>query len=224
MLLINKFEKIRENYLRYEKISEDFKNDKVGVSRTYKLTNKIKVVESKALDFSNFKESSFNSPYIMLSNDNKTIQASYPIFTFKVRSIIPSLFGNSIYSVNIFSFVSKNLKAEIIKEDNDYSNLFYVPNYIPASNPLTISFIIPEKKIEKEENIELTPNFKLSGAILNDVNPIIIKTNFFVQFLPLKVIVFSDKLSFVWNKDRLVINKEFIKKGHSLKICFKIID
>jgi len=78
MFLINKFEKIRENYLRYEKISEDFKNDKVGVSRTFKLTNKIKFVENKALDFSNFKESSFNSPYIMLSNDNKTIQASYP--------------------------------------------------------------------------------------------------------------------------------------------------
>ena len=105
----------------------------------------------------------FNSPYIMLSNDSKTIQASYPIFAFKVRSIILSLLGNSIYSVNIFSFASKNLKAEIIKEDNDYSNLFYFQNYIHVSNPLTINFIIPEKKIEKEENIELTPNFKLSG-------------------------------------------------------------
>ena len=110
-------------------------------------------MESKALDFSNFKESSFNSPYIMLSNDNKTIQVSYPTFTYKVRSIIPSLFGNSIYSVNIFSFVSKNLKAEIIKEENDYSNLFYAPNYIPASNPLTISFIIPEKKLKKRKSL-----------------------------------------------------------------------
>lgn len=36
--------------------------------------------------------------------------------------------------------------------------------------------------------------------------------------MPLKVIVFSEKLSFSWKDDKLIINKEFIKQGYSLKI------
>ena len=118
------------------------------ISSSYKLTNKIKVVEKK-LDMSTFKENNFNSPYIMLSLDNKTKQVSYLVFTFGLNSIIPPLFGNSIFSVNIFSFITKNLKAEIMKDDKmdkDYTSLFFVPNSIPASNPIVISFIIPEKK------------------------------------------------------------------------------
>ena len=225
-ILIKKFESIRENYLNYIKIKEEYKNDKKGVSSSYKLSNKIKIVDKK-LDVSTFKGNNFNSPYIMLSPDNKTIQASYPVFTFRLNSIIPSLFGNSIFSVNIFSFVTKNLKAEILKEDildKDYNNLFFVPNFIPASNPIVISFIIPEKKIEKEENIELNPNIKLLSTIPDDINSLIIKTKFFIQFFPLKVVVYSDKLNFFWKNDRLVINKEFIKQGHSLKINFKILD
>ena len=87
----------------------------------------------------------------MLSPDNKTIQTSYPepVFNFKKCSIIPSLYGNSVFSVNIFSFVNKNLKAELIKDDikdDEYKNLFFVQNYIQASSPIVINFIIPEKK------------------------------------------------------------------------------
>ena len=225
-ILIKKFELIRENYLKYKNITEQFKNDKDAISESYQLVNEIKFV-NKTSDFSTFKQNSFNSPYIMLSNDNKTIQGSYRTFKFIINYIIPSLFGNSIYSVNIFSFVNKNLKAEIIKEDNktmNYSNLFFVPNYIPALNPLTINFIIPEKKIEKEEKIEFNPNIKLSGSILNDINPIVINTKFIVQFLPLRVVVFSKELQFSWKNNKLIINKEFIKRGHPLKINFKIID
>ena len=226
-ILIKKFELIRENYLNYKKIKEEFKNDKKCISSSYKLSNNIKTVDKK-IDISSFKENNFNSPYIMLSPDNKTIQTSYPIFNFKLNSIIPSLFGNSIFSVNIFSFVTtKNLKAQIIendKIDKEYSNLFFVPNYIPASNPIVISFIIPEKKIEKEEIIELKPSIKLSGSTPDDINSLIINTKFFIQFLPLRVIVFSDKLSFTWKRDRLIIDKEYLKQGHSLKINFKILN
>ena len=225
-ILIKKFELIRENYNNYKKITEDVKNDKKGISSSYKLTNKIKIVDKK-LDISTFKGNNFNSPYIMLAPDNKTIQTSYPIFHFKTNSIIPSLFGNTIFSVNIFSFITKNLKAEIITDEminKEYASLFFVPNYIQASNSITINFIIPEKKIEKEENIELNPNIKLSGSVADDVNPIIIKTRFLIQFLPLKIIIFSDKFSLSWKKDRLIINKNFIKQGHSLKINFKILN
>ena len=225
-ILIKKFEMIRENFLNYKKITEDFKNDKKGISSSYKLTNKIKTA-NKELDISTFKENNFNSPYIMLSSDNKIIQASYPIFNFKTCSIIPSLFGNTIYSVNIFSFVTKNLKAEIIKDEminKDYLSLFFVPNLIPASNSIIISFIIPDKKIEKEEKVELNPCIKLSGAISGDINPLIIHTKFIMEYLPLKIIVYSDKFSFYWKNNRLIINKEFIKQGHSLKINFKILD
>lgn len=40
--------------------------------------------------------------------------------------------------------------------------------------------------------------------------------------MPLKVNF--DKLHFYWNKVKLVVDKENIKKGHSLKIYFKILD
>ena len=226
-ILIKKFELIRENYLKYDKINKELENDKEGISSYYKLINKLKIVEDKQIDISHFKKNSFNSPYIMLSSDNKTIQVSYSVFNFRKIAIIPSLYANSIFSFNIFSFVNKNLKAEIIKEDilnKDYADLFLIQNYIPASEPIIINFIIPEKKLEEEENVELNPCFKLSDASGGDINPVIIKTNFSIKFLPLRVIIFSDKLNFYWKNERLIIDKKFTKQGHSLKIYLKILD
>ena len=227
-ILIKKFELLGEYYSEYRKIIKNIKNDREGVSKAYELKNNIKIVDEKIINFSNFKKNNFNSPYIMLSPDNKNIQTSTSnrSFHFKKCKIIPSLYGNSAFSVNIFSFVNKNLKAEIIKDsikESEYFELFFVQNYIPASNPIIVSFIIPEKKIEKEENLVLNPCVKLSDPN-NNINPIIINIKFFMKFLPLSVIVFSDKLNFYWLKDRLVINKEFIKQGHSLKINFRILN
>lgn len=85
---------------------------------------------------------------LLILFDNKTKQASYPIFNFNISTIIPSLYNNSIYSINIFSFVNKNLKVEIINENtkpDEFLKSFLVSSYIPVSNPIVISFIIPEK-------------------------------------------------------------------------------
>ena len=101
--------------------------------------------------------------------------------------------------------------------------IYFLFKIILASNPIIISFIIPEKKIEKEENVILDPCIKLSDPN-NNINPITMKIKFFMKYLPLKVIVFSDKLNFYWNKDKLVIDKEYIKQGHSFKINFRIMN
>ena len=134
-ILIKKFELIMENYSEYKKIIKNLINDSEGVTKSYELKNKITNVKEKIINFSNFIKNNFNSPYIMLSSDNKNIQTSTSdgTFYFKKFTIIPSLYGNSAFSVNIFSFVNKNFRAEIIKDtitEKEFYDLFFVQNYI----------------------------------------------------------------------------------------------
>ena len=64
--------------------------------------------------------------------------------------------------------------------------------------------------------MECNQNIKLLGSVPDNLNPLIIKAKFLIQFLTLKVIAFMDKLKFTWKNDGLMIDKEFFGQGHSL--------
>ena len=122
-MLLEKFDLALKEFGDFNSKIEKLKNDNKIVSGAFKLNNVVKLFENNdEIDFSTFKEFKFRSTYIALSNDGKTFQTSYPTFIFNLGNIIPSLYGNSTYTVNIISFINKTLKVEILKDSIDSIN------------------------------------------------------------------------------------------------------
>ena len=185
------------------------------------------MVKKKVVDFSSFKGFIFKSPYITLYKSEKKIETSYETFDFNLGKIIPSLYGHSIYSINIISFVSKELKAEIIKDsitNKDYLNSFSISNLIRKNNPIIIKFIVPDKKVEKKEDFVIDLNFNISGLNSGDIIPRIIKNKISFSLLPLTVIIYSKKSEFIWNDNKLILDEDTFKEGEIIKINFKILN
>ena len=174
-----------------------------------------------------YSKKSLNSPYITLSSDNKTIEVPFQSFDFDLGNIIPSLYGNSIYSINIISFINKKLKTEIIKDSIDnkeYQDLFLITNNIDSTTPIIIKFIIPDKKIEKKECVEVGLDFKILSEIPNEINSLVLTNKIKFNLLPLSAIIYSKKYNFSWNENKLILNMKYLDEGHSLKINFKIMN
>lgn len=113
--ILGEFEKFNTNI-------DSLSNDK-KISGAFNLIKEITVIKDKKVNFPSFKGFILKSPYISFSKTEQKLQVSYDIFNFDLRNIIPSLYGNSTYSINILSFVGKELKAELIK--NSISNKNY---------------------------------------------------------------------------------------------------
>ena len=162
--LIDEFIDILNNFDIYNNNINNLTKDKEIVSGRYELINKIKIEEEKDIDFSKFKGFFYKSKYISLIQKEKKIQTNYEVFNFNLGNIIPSLYGNSIYSLNILSFISQDLKCEIIKNsitNKKYQNSFFISNLLKKNNSLVIKFIVPDIKIEKEEDVETDLNISI---------------------------------------------------------------
>ena len=224
--LIDEFIDILKYFDIYNNNIENSKKDKEIVSGKYELINKIKILEEKDIDFSKFKGFFYKSKYISLTPKEKKIQTNYEVFNFDLGNIIPSLYGNSIYSLNILSFISQELKTEIIKNsitNKKYQNLFSLSNLLKQNNPLVIKFIIPDIKVEKEEVVETDLNISISGLNPEDIEPQIIKNKFNFHLIPLKIIIFSKKYEFISEGNKLIFN-DVLDEGSSFKINFKILN
>ena len=226
--LLGKFINILKEYESFNENINNLKNDKKIISSHFELDNAIKIMENKKIDFFSFKGIILRSPYISFSKSEKKLKPSYDNFIFDLGNIIPSLYGNSTYSINILSFVEKDLKAEILEEsisNKSYKNSFFVSNLIQKNNPLIIKLVIPDKKIEdKVEDVETNLNIKISGLNPLEIAPIVIKNKISFHLVPLKVIIYSTKHNFILNDNKLFLDEGFLKEGFSLKIYFKILN
>ena len=225
--LLDKFIELLGNLKIYNENFEKIANDKKIVNNSFEFINEINVVNKKEVDFSPFKGFIFKSRYLSYYKNEKKIQTSYETFDFSLGNIIPSLYGNSTFSINIMSFVPKETKAEIIKDsisNKDYLKSFSVSPIIKKNSPLIIKFIVPDKKIEKKEDSETDLNINISGLNSGEINPLVIKNKISFSLIPLSAIIYSKKYDFIWNKDKLILIEDTFKEGISLKINFKILN
>ena len=227
-IIMDEYDSILKEVNGFKEIIKEYDGDEKIVSKAFLLNFELESVKkNKKIDFSSFKGFQFRSNFISLSSDNKTIKTSYPdYFHFRLGNIIPSLYGTSTYSVNIVSFINKQLKVEIEEDiDEKYKNSFSISNnIIPPSNPIVIKFNIPDKKIEKIEDVKIDLKIKISGVIPDDINTLTINNKFSFHFLPLSVIIFSKKYIFQWENNSLILNERFFKQGNTIRINFKILN
>lgn len=230
--LLNYFREMDEEYTKFNKAKDNLNQDEKSISimENLCLVNKINPIKNnpKEIDFSPLKDFIFKSKYIFLDKDGKTIKTSYNTFDFHLGNIIPSLYGNSLFSINITSFINKELRAEIVKDsikDMHYQKSFFVSNFIKKNNPIIIKFIIPDKVIENKEEVETDLDINISDLNSKEIKPFTIKNKLRFNLQPLSVIIYSTKYHFSWDKEnkKLILNEGF-EEGDSIEIKFKILN
>ena len=225
--LLEEFKSLLGEFEIYNQNIENLKNDKALVTKAFELINEIKMTKNIKIDFSSFKGFILKSPYISFSKTEKKLQASYDIFNFNLGNIIPSLYGNSTFSINILSFVGKELKPEIIKDsitNKNYKNSLFISNLVKKNNPIIIKLVIPDIKVQKKEDAETNLNVKISVLNSSEIKPLIIKNKLSFHLIPLSVVIYSKKFNFILNEGKLLLEEGSLKEGFSLKINFKILN
>ena len=188
--ILNLLDNILNKYNKFQNIAFIINQDKKIIPKDFDLLD----LNINIVDFDKYKlgfsdkinKINISSPYLSYSHESNTLQFCLNKLTQTIGPIIPSLFFNQRYNIKIVSFVHKNIYANLEFEKNDeYSSLFNVPYLIYGSQPIQISFLIPNKTFDKkfEEKVKAKLNLRM-----NEIDkPLIINCEFILKFDSLKL-------------------------------------
>ena len=170
----------------------------------------------------NFSGLNVNSDYLSLPTitiENDTLKCCYKELNYSFGSICPSLFKNNAITLNILSFINKNIKYSIeiinsniiyINEQTDNENNEQSKDIIETKSFLNFQMLdnilklfiqIPqlkdESKIQKIK-MECDINFIGKSSIKNNI----IHCIFTANLIPLSVFISCDKYDLAYDKDK----------------------
>ena len=219
--ILNLLDNIFNEYKKIKNISNIIIQDKKIIPKDFDLLDlNINIVDLDKikLGFSdNINNINISLPYLSYSHESNSLLFCLNKLTQTIEPIIPSLFFNQRYNIKIVSFVHKNIYANLEFDNDEYSSLFTVPSLIYGSQPIKISFLIPNKTFNKK--IEEKVNARLNLRLDEKDKPLIINCEFILKYDLLKL-NFESNYNFYWKKDRLMLLDNFLDSGSIININF----
>ena len=223
------FQELRNNIIIYfSKIidrGEEYENYKNSINEGLEFVGKkfnlnINGFPDKKLNisFNNFKTKFYSTPYISLSEDSKNINFSFNELKYELGPIIPSLYYNRNFKLNIISFVNIKLNASLeVKNSESEKDFLKISSNINPLNPIEIIYSYPFNSCERNSilNYKGTINIKAQRENIKCQIPF----DILVTLIPLQVLFeCSEELNF--EEGCFNFNKKYFTGGQ--KLFFKI--
>ena len=211
------FDEINKNIDIYENYKNSIINGLNIIGKKFNLNTKKLIKFEKPIKFAYFKTKFSSSPYISLSNQINNIDFSFKTLDYKFGPIIPSLYSNNNFKLNIVSFVNKKLKARFENEEQ-LKNNFKISKSINPLCPIQITYSYPSNTCNEDCELNYNGIIKINDE--KEEYECKIKFNFIVNLIHLRVI-FESSEDLIFEEGYFKFTKKECYTSN--KIFFKII-